>query len=214
MESQPPHTGTGINAASGTPKSSTFGLVRRLTWTFVLLFLLLTVIIAIAWSVMDPHKPRFRVSSISVSNFTVSDSELKGTFEIELSITITNPNRKVEIMVDRFSVSVFYGSVRLFGAIVPQPIYLKKSSNKDVKIKFILRDSSIKLAHNDLVNDWNKGIVNFDVKMLARIVFEAGIWPSREKFLDIYCGNLDVGFVPIKDKGKLLGIGKECQTES
>jgi hypothetical protein len=91
---------------------------------------------------------------------------------------------------------------------------LKKSSNKDVKIKFILRDSSIKLAHNDLVNDWNKGIVNFDVKMLARIVFEAGIWPSREKFLDIYCGNLDVGFVPIKDKGKLLGIGKECQTES
>jgi hypothetical protein len=147
-----------------------------------------------------------------VSNFTVSDSELKGTFEIELNIT--NPNRKVEIMVDRFSVSMFYGSVRLFGAIVPQPIYLKKSSNKDVKIKFILRDSSIKLAHNDLVNDWNKGIVNFDVKMSARIVFEAGIWPSREKFLDIYCGNLDVGFVPIKDKGKLLGIGKECQTES
>ncbi|KAK2370097.1 NDR1/HIN1 protein [Trifolium repens] len=212
MEPQLPRTGTGINASPGTPKSSTFGLVRRLTWTFVLLFLLLTVIIAIAWSVMDPHKPRFRVSSISVSNFSVSDSELKGTFEIELNIT--NPNRKVEIMVDSFSVSVFYGSVRLFGAIVPQPIYLKKSSNKDVKIKFILRDSSIKLAHNDLVNDWNKGIVNFDVKMLARIVYEAGIWPSREKFLDIYCGNLDVGFVPIKDKGKLLGIGKECQTES
>ncbi|MCI07819.1 protein YLS9-like, partial [Trifolium medium] len=211
MEPQPPHTRTGTDASSETPKSSTFGIVRRLTWTFVLLFLLLTVIIAIAWSVMDPHNPRFRVSSISVSNFTVSDSELKGTFEIELNIT--NPNRKVEIMVDRFSVSVFYGSVGLSGATVLQPIYLKKSSDKDVKIKFSSRDSSTKLSHkvvsHDLVNDWNKGIVNFDVKMLARIVFEAGIWPSREKFLDIYCGNLDVGFVPIKDTGKLLGIGKE-----
>ncbi|GAU22349.1 hypothetical protein TSUD_106770 [Trifolium subterraneum] len=210
MDHQPSHTG--INASSGTPKSSTFGVVRRLTWTIVLLFLLLTVIIAIAWNVMNPHNPRFRVSSIYVSNFTVSDSELKGTFEIELNIT--NPNRKVEIMVDRFSVSVFYRSVGLSGAIVLQPIYLKKSSDKDVKIKFSSRDSSTKLAHNDLVNDWNRGIVNFDVKMLARIVFEAGILPSRENFLDIYCGNLDVGFVPIKDTGKLLGIGKECQAES
>ncbi|CAJ2660232.1 unnamed protein product [Trifolium pratense] len=209
MEPQPSHTG--INASSGTPKSSTFGVVRRLTWTFVLLFLLLTIIIAIAWSVMDPHEPRFRVSSISVSNFTVSDSELKDTFEIELNIT--NPNRQVEIMVDLFSVSVFYRSVELSRDIVQQPIYLKKSSDKDVKIKFSSRDSSTKLSH-DLVNDWNKGIVNFDVKMLARIVFEAGIWPSREKFLDIYCGNLDVGFVPIKDTGKLLGIGKECQAAS
>lgn len=165
---------------------------------------------------MDPHKPHFRVSSISVSNFTVSDSELKGMFEVELNIT--NPNKKIEMIVDRFSVSVFYRSVGLSRAIVLQPIYLKKSSDKDVKIKFILRNSSTKSAYqvvsHDLVNDWNKGIVNFDVKMLARIVFEAGIWPSREKFLDIYCGNLDVGFVPIKKTGKLLGIGKECHAES
>lgn len=165
---------------------------------------------------MDPHKPHFRVSSISVSNFTVSDSELKGMFEVELNIT--NPNKKIEMRVDRFSVSVFYGSDGLSGAIVLQPIYLKKSSDKDVKIKFSLRNSSTKSAYkvvsHDLVNDWNKGIVNFDVKMLARIVFEAGIWPSREKFVDIYCGNLDVGFVPIKKTGKLLGIGKECHAES
>lgn len=214
MEPQPPHTST--NASSRTPGSSTLGVVRRLTWTFILLFLTLTVIIAIAWNVMDPHKPHFRVSSISVSNFTVSDSELKGMFEVELNIT--NPNKKIEMIVDRFSVSVFYGSVGLSGAIVLQPIYLKKSSDQDVKIKFSLRNSSTKSAYkavsHDLVNDWNKGIVNFDVKMLARIVFEAGIWPSREKFLDIYCGNLDVGFVPIKDMGKLLGIGKECHAES
>ncbi|XP_058779686.1 NDR1/HIN1-like protein 1 [Vicia villosa] len=215
MEPQPLHTNT--NATTRIPNSSCVGLIRRLTWTIVLLFLLLTVIIAIAWSVMDPHKPRFRVSTISVSNFSVSDSDLKGVFEVELNIT--NPNKKVEIRVDQFYVWVSYSSVGLSRAILPQPIYLKKRSDKGVKIKFSLKNSSItkladnKVLWNDLVKDWSKGIVNFDVKMMARIVYEAGILPSREKFLDIYCGNLDVGFVPIKDTGKLLGIGKDCHAE-
>lgn len=166
---------------------------------------------------MDPHKPRFRVSTISVSNFSVSNSDLKGVFEVE--VNLINPNKKVEIRVDQFYVWVSYSSVGLSRAILPQPIYLKKRSDKGVKIKFSLKNSSItKLADNkvlgsDLVKDWSKGIVNFDVKMMARIVYEAGILPSREKFLDIYCGNLDVGFVPIKDTGKLLGIGKDCRAE-
>ncbi|XP_073220288.1 uncharacterized protein [Cicer arietinum] len=109
------------------------------------------------------------VSTQSVSDFSISDSELKGMYEIELSIT--NPNKKVELMVDRFYVSVFYGSVELSRAIVLQPIHLNKNSDKDVKVTFSLRNPS--------TNYWNMG--------------------SREKFLDIYCGNLDVGFVAIKD---------------
>ncbi|CAI8592835.1 unnamed protein product [Vicia faba] len=215
MEPQPIHTNT--NATTSAPNSSAFGIIRRLTWTFVLLFLLLTVIISIAWSVMDPHQPRFRVSTISVSNFNVSDSDLKGVLEVELNIT--NPNKKVEITVDQFYVWVFYSSVGVSSAILLPPIYLKRSSDKGVKIKFSLENSSItklghnKVLYNDLVKDWNKGIVNFDVKMMVRIVYEAGILPSREKFLDIYCGNLDVGFVPTKNTGKLLGIGKDCHAE-
>ncbi|KAL5081959.1 hypothetical protein RYX36_010380 [Vicia faba] len=214
MEPQPL---TNTNATTSAPNSSAFGIIRRFTWTFVLLFLLLTVIISIAWSVMDPHKPRFRVSTISVSNFNVSDSDLKGVLEVELNIT--NPNKKVEITVDQFYVWVFYSSVGVSSAILLPPIYLKRSSDKGVKIKFSLENSSItklarnKVLYNDLVKDWNKGIVNFDVKMIVRIVYEAGILPSREKFLDIYCGNLDVGFVPTKNTGKLLGIGKDCHAE-
>lgn len=215
MEPQPLQTNT--NATTRVPNSSALGIIRRLTWTFVLLFLLLTVIISIAWNVMDPHKPRFRVSTISVSNFSVSNSELKGVFEVELNIT--NPNKKVEITVDQFSVWVSYSTVGLSEAILLQPIYLKKTGDKGVKIKFSLKNSSItKLAHNkvlcnDLVKDWNKGVVNFDVNMMARVVYEAGILPSREKFLDIYCGNLDVGFIPIKNTGKLLGVGKDCHAK-
>lgn len=184
--------------------------------TFLSLFLILMMVIAIAWLVLDPHEPHVRVSSLSVSNFSVSDSELRGMYEVELNIT--NPNKKVQVMVERFSVSVCYGSVGLSRADVMRPIYLEPTSDKVVKVKLSLRDSPTKLAHkvvpHDLVKDWHKGVVNFDVKMLARIVFKAGIWPSKDKLLDIYCGNLDVGFVPIKDTGKLLGVGKDCHAGS
>ncbi|KAJ1407491.1 Late embryogenesis abundant protein [Sesbania bispinosa] len=210
MEPQPPpHT-----SSTPTPRSSAPNLVRALTWTFVSLFLILTVIIAIAWYVLDPHEPRFRVNSLSVSNFSVSDSQLRGRYEVELNIT--NPNKKVQVMVESFNVWVCYGSVGLSRTDVLQPIYLEEMRDKDVKVKLRLKDSSTELAHKaqDLVKDWNRGIVNFDVKMVARIKFIAGIWPTREKFLDICCGNLDVGFVPIKDIGKLLGIGKDCHARS
>ncbi|KAJ1384554.1 Late embryogenesis abundant protein [Sesbania bispinosa] len=195
MEPQPlPHTST-----TPTPRSSAPNLVRALTWTFVSLFLILTVIIAIAWYVLDPHEPRFR---------------LRGRYEVELNIT--NPNKKVQVMVESFNVLVCYGKVGLSRTDVLQPIYLEEMRDKDVKVKLRLKDSPTELAHKaqDLVNDWNRGIVNFDVKMVARIKFIAGIWPTREKFLDICCGNLDVGFVPIKDIGKLLGIGKDCHARS
>ncbi|CAK8565407.1 unnamed protein product [Lathyrus sativus] len=85
MEPQPLQTNT--NETTSAQSSSAYDIIRRLTWTFVLLFLLLTLIIAIAWNVMDPHKPQFRVSTISVTNFSVSVSELKGVFEVELNIT-------------------------------------------------------------------------------------------------------------------------------
>ncbi|KEH29804.1 hypothetical protein MTR_4g051745 [Medicago truncatula] len=56
----------------------------------------------------------------------------------------------------------------------------------------------------------HKGVVNFDVKMVVRVGFEAGIWPSKEKTLCVSCGDLDVEFYSTKDTGKLLGIGKNC----
>ena len=129
-----------------------------------------------------------------------------------MELTIRNPNKKIEVVLDHFHVMVSYGAVVLSVAAV-QPLYLEKMANKAVKVDLVVRDSP-KLVHKvvpeGLVKEWKKGVVNFDVRMVVRARFEAGILPSREKFLDVFCGDLDVGFFSPKDTGKLLGMVKDC----
>lgn len=160
---------------------------------------------------MHPHDPTFGVTSLSVSNFTASDSQLRGKYEVEL--TITNPNKKIQVVLDRFNMLVLYGEGKLAVAEVQQPVVLEKMrlmSNRSVKVDLVVRNSPKVVVPENLVKDMNKGVVNFDVKVVVRVKFEAGIWPSRDKLLDVYCGDLDVEFYSPKDTGKLLGMGKEC----
>lgn len=190
-----------------TRRASDIGFFRHLTVTVVSLFVIFMAIIGIAWLVMHPQDPSFGVASLSVSNFYVSDSHIIGNYKVGL--TITNPNKKIQVILDRFKVVIVYDEAVLSVAVVQQPVLLEKMSNKSVKVDLVVRKSS-DLVLEKLVKDWNKGVVNFDVKMVVRVKFEAGILPSREKILGVYCGDLDVEFYSPKDTGKLLGIGKDC----
>lgn len=181
---------------------------RDLTLIVVSIFVILMAIIGIAWLAMHPHDPFLEVISLSVTNFSVSDSELRGKYE--LSLTITNPNKKVQLVLDSFNVGLLYGHVLLSEAAGQQsPLFVNKMENKCVKVELAERNSPESVMHEDLVENWNKGVVKFNVKMGVRVRFEAGIWPSREQFLHAYCGDLNVGFSP-KETGKLLGVGKDC----
>lgn len=194
-----------------TRRSSDIGFVRRLTLTVVSIFVIFMAIIGIAWFVMHPHDPSFAVTSLSVSNFTVSDSQITGVFEAGL--TITNQNKKIQLILDNFDVEILYGETVLSKAEVQQqPILFVKMSNKSMKVELTTNSAKFvqKAVQENLVEEWNKGVVNFDVKMVVRVGFEAGIWPSKEKTLRVSCGDLDVEFYSTKDSGKLLGIGKNC----
>ncbi|KAJ1440747.1 Late embryogenesis abundant protein [Sesbania bispinosa] len=196
-----------------TRSSSNIFCVRYVTLTVVTIFVVFMAIIGIAWLVMDPHDPGFRVTSLSVSNFTVSDnSQVGGKYEVNL--TITNPNEKIQVMVDRFNVLVLYGKVVLSVGVVQEPLFVEKMRNKSVKVELVVSDSPKKVVPENLVKDWNKKVVNFNVKFVMRVRFEAGVWPSREKFMHVNCGDLDVAFFSAKDSGKLLGPQGETVVES
>ncbi|CAJ2654749.1 unnamed protein product [Trifolium pratense] len=188
-------------------RSSDTGFIRRLALTVVSIFVLLMAVIGIAWFVMHPHDPSFAVTSLSVLNFTVSDSQITSMYEVRL--TVTNPNKKIQLILDDFNVVILYSEVVLSMAEVQQPLLLVKMSNKSVNVELVMKNS-VKLVQENLVKEWNKGVVNFDVKMVVRVRFEAGIWPSKEKILCVYCEDLDVEFYSPKNTGKLLGIVKNC----
>ncbi|XP_015953215.1 uncharacterized protein LOC107477673 [Arachis duranensis] len=205
------HSTNGASTATRSRTSSgNGGCIRKLILALVLVFVLLMVIFSIVWFVMDIQEPNFQVTSFSVSNFSVSTTQLRGKYQVELAIS--NPNKKIEVMLDHFNVLVYYGQVGLSVAAM-KPVYLEKLANKTVVVSLVVRDSPRfvrKEVPENMVKEWNKGVVNFDVRMVVTARFEAGILPSKEKFLDVFCGDLDVGFFSPKDSGKLLGIGKHC----
>ncbi|KAK7263448.1 hypothetical protein RJT34_31038 [Clitoria ternatea] len=164
------------------------GCFRKLILMLVCIFVAFMAIISIAWHVMDPHDPGFGVTSLSVTKFTVSDSQLRGKYEVGL--TFKNPNKKVQVELDSFNVFVLYGKVELVTRDLPKSVQ--------------------KVVAENMVEEWNKGVLDFNVKLEVRVRFEGGFWPAKVKFLNVYCGNLDVGFFSPKDTGKLLGIGKDC----
>ncbi|QHO31107.1 hypothetical protein HN51_019358 [Arachis hypogaea] len=206
-----------ISMTAAPPRSSAswFLCVRKAMWLALVLLLIIILVMAIAWSVLKPQPPGFRVSSVSVSNFSVTDSHLKGKYEID--VNITNPNKRVDVNVDHFIFFVCYDSMVVSA---PEPvlqqtllIYVEKMREKDMKVELRLKDTPpapSPRSNKNMVKDWKKRVVNFNVKMKGRVRYEHVIWGTEEKFLDIYCGDLDVEFFTMKDTGKLLGVGKDC----
>ncbi|KAH1225134.1 hypothetical protein HKD37_11G031517 [Glycine soja] len=166
---------------------------------------------------MHPHDPGFALTSLSVSNFTLSDSLVRGRYEVGL--TITNQNKfKAEVVLHHVSVLRLYEEEWHYMAAVQQQqqqtVFMEKFTNKSMKVDMELSESRKKVVPQVLVKNLIKGVVNFNMLVLsAKVRFESGIWPSMDKLLDDQCENLDVGFLsPTKDTSKLLGIGKNCYT--
>ncbi|MED6193208.1 hypothetical protein PIB30_016939 [Stylosanthes scabra] len=183
-------------------------MAKRLT---VLLFLIMMLIMLIAWSYLKPRPPGFQLRSVSVSNFTVTDSQLiKGSCEVDLNIT--NPNKRVDVTVDHFIFFVSYDDSTVVSE--PEPallIYAERMRETDVKVELSFKDTLPSPIQKNMVKDLQKKAVNFNVKLKARVTYEGGIWGTQESFLDIYCGDLDVDFFSVKDTGKFLGgVGNDC----
>jgi len=175
------------------------------------------VTISIAWLVMHPHDPGFGVTSLSVTNFALSESQVRGRYEVGL--TITNPNKvKTQVVLHSSGFLLLpdqWHSVAAVQRQQQQRVFLEKLTNESVKVDFEVKDEHKRVVPQVLLKDWNKGVVNFNVVLKVTVIFEAGIWPSKDKKLDVCCEDLDVEFhSQAKDTGKLLGIGKNCSTKN
>ncbi|WVZ02947.1 hypothetical protein V8G54_023753 [Vigna mungo] len=191
---------------------------RNLILLLVTIFVFFMVAISIAWLVMHPHNPGFRVTSLSVTKFSLSDSHVRGKYEVGL--TLTNPNKiTTQVELHRSGFLLLYGHEEWHSVDPTQRgqrrVVLEKFTNKSVKVDFEVIDQHQKVVPPVLVEDLNKGVVNFNVVLKVTVRFEAGIWPSKDVLLDVWCKDLDVEFhSQTKDTGKLLGIGKNCSTKN
>lgn len=185
--------------------------VSRSMLTLVTLFLLLSCVIAIAWLVIDPQDPSIQLTSLSLSNISLSNPRFAANYDIVFNVN--NTNKKPSLVIDHVRVVVFYGNALLSQKVLGETsIYIPKMSHETLKVA-LGKDSvhSIKnKVFKDLSDDWSRKYVNLSIEMFVRTRYELGAWPSKKKFFHGRCIGLSIEFVSTKGIGKLMNAGKDC----
>lgn len=134
--SNPPKT---LNSSSGfpAPKSQLYGASRPIyrptpkpprrrspscCFCFLLLLLSLLLIAAASaaafWFIYRPHRPTFSVSALRVSSLSLSSTSHLSS-SLNLSISATNPNHKLLLLYDPFSITVLSSGVPIATGSLP-----------------------------------------------------------------------------------------------
>lgn len=191
--------------------------VRRATclrrvFAFVIgLLVIFGAITFIVWLVLRPQLPEFRVDSLSISNFSLGNNSLI-SFTSQVRLTARNPNKKMTLAYDHIQAFIFYRSDSLSDTTVP-PFSQDTKNQTSFTANFASAGSFVDNSVMDGINNerGNSGNVNFNLRMLSRVRFEAKAWRTRKRFLKVFCGDLIVGLSSNVRSGQLTGGPKQCR---
>lgn len=98
-------------------------------WTTLLIILIVflaAIAGAVLWVIYRPQRPNFSVSSLQVSEFNLTSSQLKSKFNFTL--IARNPNRKITFFYDPVSISLFANGVDVGGGSFPGFVHGTKNT--------------------------------------------------------------------------------------
>ncbi|XP_039173613.1 NDR1/HIN1-like protein 6 [Eucalyptus grandis] len=90
-----------VTAAAPTSSSKSFRIVSRTMQSLVLLIVSIGTVITIAWLVLNPRPPAFRLDSLSLSGLpSASDASSRPPGpHVRIQLTATNPNKKLGVVI-------------------------------------------------------------------------------------------------------------------
>ncbi|XP_027348233.1 NDR1/HIN1-like protein 2 [Abrus precatorius] len=198
------------------PEKSISDDIHRIIIIVASVFVILGAIIGVAWFILRPHEPNFVVDSLSLSNFSVSEAQLKGNSNI-LTITIRNTNRNEHLVIDPFQVYVYYHDKQLSVATMATPINIRSMSMIWIKAELGMGKFSNSMVignpqnldeNGSSLKLWTIVSGDFVVKMWVRAkvkgLFEMLKWRMS---LDVSCGVTDMRLAVTNDIWNVLGVG-------
>ncbi|XP_047327650.1 NDR1/HIN1-like protein 1 [Impatiens glandulifera] len=187
-------------------------LLPRIFFIIIAAFIIAGTISLIIWLILRPKLPDFRVDSFSVTNFSISSSPslISGYWNVRLNVR--NPNKKLTLSYDHVEAYVFYKSEPISDTTLP-PFNQGKLDQTNVSATVAASSAYVEKWVADGI-DWERerGSVNFNVRVLARVEFKAGFWWRKQPIVTVSCGNLNVGLISNRSSGDLTsGAGSVCK---
>ncbi|CAK7331983.1 unnamed protein product [Dovyalis caffra] len=185
-------------------------LLRRLIAALIIFAVIFFTILFICWLVIRPHLPEFRITSLSVSNFNVSSSSSSVTGDWNARFQAYNPNKKLKISYDELRSSIYYKSELLSQTRIP-PFKQGKKNVTDINAEYGALSSYIDgRVANQINGDKGRGLVSFNLRVLADAGFKVGGLRARRRLLRISCDDVPVGFSRAGGSGNLTGGARRC----
>ncbi|KAL3626948.1 hypothetical protein CASFOL_029161 [Castilleja foliolosa] len=188
-------------------------LLRRILALAIGLLLAFASIIFIAWLVLRPQAPQFRVDSFSLSNITITNDSLI-SFAADARLTARNPNKKLTLSIDRVDAAVYYRSSSLAQTAMP-PFSVETKSQIPLTASFASVGNFVEHLAVDGINreKGSNGNLRLNLRMLSLVRFKARAWRTRNSFLKVFCGDLIVGIPSNGRPGSLTGGPRQCQVQ-
>ncbi|XP_027156598.1 NDR1/HIN1-like protein 26 [Coffea eugenioides] len=157
--------------------------------------------------ILDPELPKFRVDSVTVSNFNISPTTpplLSGHFTVIISAR--NPNSKLTLSYNHLDAGIYLGSNQLSGTTLP-PFALSKKNETSLTANFVAVGAYVDRAESE-------NLV-FNLKIQMKVRYKAGFW-RRVTWLEAFCPGLSVRTNTVKsgsssDVWSLIGGARSCE---
>lgn len=184
--------------------------LRYLIVAIIAFFIITGTILFIVWLVLRPQLPEFRVNSITVTNFSVPDSDhVSGTWQIRF--LVNNPNKRMKISYATLNSALFYKSEVISETRI-SPFDQGTRNETTVETTLTAVDAYVaESAVNKLNSDRNRGSVNFGIRILSWVRFSSGWWRARTRRLDVWCSDLTMGLSTSSNgTAKFSGAPRKC----
>ncbi|KAL8223219.1 hypothetical protein R6Q57_020618 [Mikania cordata] len=208
------------------PNQQSANFLSRVFTVFIGCIIIIGTIVFIIWLVLRPKVPQFSVDTLSLTNFNItSNSVISGNWNA--GVTVCNPNSKITLYYDHVKAAMFYKSESIAMTMLPPFVQGKKVRISEIfgypnlntprkKNETMVRATFASTSEyfddpNEINSDRARGTVDFNLRMVARVRFKAGVWWTRRRILRIYCPDLSVGISANNSAGSMTGGSKHCR---
>uniref|UniRef100_A0A2N9G9R2 Late embryogenesis abundant protein LEA-2 subgroup domain-containing protein n=1 Tax=Fagus sylvatica TaxID=28930 RepID=A0A2N9G9R2_FAGSY len=188
------------------------GLIRCCLALLILFILASCLSTFMAWFILHPLVPIFRVEAFHVSNFNTTNPDFASNWEA--NVTVKNPNRKLTVYLNEIRSFMYYKEDYLASDFVdPLMLQIKEHDVLHVKLSAnnLVEHEVGDWVVDDMVRDRNGGSLSFNFRLQVSSSFKSGTWWTREHILKVCCDNLNVQFVGATGNGMLpFGESRRC----
>lgn len=183
-------------------------------WLILILFILIILLGAagaVLYFLYHPQRPSFTVTSLKLSTFKLSSSSSTLTSKFQLTLSATNPNKKITFFYQPTSVNILTGDMDVGDGVIPSFEHGKENTTV-LKIP-VARSGEV--AADDAVKGSlkSKSALALKVKMETKVEAKMGMFRTPRVGIRVLCDGIQVTLPAGEKPATASAVNSACAVD-